>query len=83
MFFVGAVLNAVLFIFNMLPIPMLDGWNVFNFFLPGLNRLSDEVKNGFTFIVIILFFMTPLIDWFFKIGQIMTLGLIGLFGSML
>ena len=79
MFFIGAVLNIFLFIFNMLPIPMLDGWTVFNYIFPVLNKVSGEVKNGLTFIIFILLFMTPLIDWFFGMGSIISISVIKLF----
>ena len=83
MFFVGAALNAFLFIFNMLPIPMLDGWNVFRFLFPKLNRVSDEIKNALTFIIIILFFMTPLINHFFIISQTLSRIVINFFDILI
>ncbi len=69
MFLIGATLNAFLFIFNMLPIPMLDGWNVFRFIFPRLEQVNSEIRNALTFIIIVLFLMTPLINYFFGFSQ--------------
>ncbi len=83
MFLVGAVLNAVLFLFNMLPIPILDGWIVFNYFIPILRKVNDEVKNAVTFLIFILFFMTPLFGWFFAAGNLLRLYVVGMFETIL
>ena len=66
---VGAILNIVLFLFNMLPVPMLDGWTVFVYLIPRLNKVSEEVKNGLVFVIFILFFTTDLFHWFYRIGR--------------
>jgi Zn-dependent protease len=40
--FYGAVINATLFLFNMIPIPPLDGFNVFSKFFPKLSFLNSS-----------------------------------------
>ncbi len=79
----GAVLNIFLFIFNMLPIPMLDGWTVFAYLFPKLERVSNDVKNGVTAFLFLLFFMTPLLGIFYGIGEIAARIVTGLFMSLL
>ena len=76
-FFFGAILNIVLFIFNMLPVPMLDGADVFYFLFPKINDLNQEVRNGiqaFLFIVVFLSF-----DTLYRIGAYFARLLIMLF----
>ena len=52
----GAMLNLVLFVFNLLPIPGLDGFNVLIEFFPGLFRRDSEVVRGAYFLMIVLLF---------------------------
>lgn len=52
----AASLNIVLFIFNMLPIPPLDGWSVLRYFVPKVDEVNQEVRNGIMFIMIMLVF---------------------------
>lgn len=56
MFFMGASLNIFLFILNMLPLPMLDGSTIFSSFIPKMDNMNQEVKNGMTFMLIMLIF---------------------------
>jgi Zn-dependent protease len=72
-FFTGAYLNLVLFLFNMLPFPILDGWDVFTYIFPPLRKLdsSRELVKGFylfAFLIIILF-----INIILSISQIITI----------
>ncbi len=63
MFQIGAILNGALFIFNMLPIPSLDGWIVFSYILPGMKK-TVPVTARFSmiiFFVLLLFFNVFLI----------------------
>lgn len=52
----GAVLNFVLFIFNMAPVPPLDGHGVLCAFFPNLKRVSSEFINGATLFIFIALF---------------------------
>lgn len=57
-FGIGAILNLVLFVFNMLPIPSFDGWHVFCHFFPKLEHAvaSSEFNKGATLVVMIVLF---------------------------
>ncbi len=66
----GAALNIVLFIFNMLPIPILDGFNVFSFVFPGIHKVNPELKNGITAVLFIVVFIYFDIIW--KLGFFIT-----------
>ena len=67
----GGVLNSVLFIFNMLPFPSLDGYGVLTSFFPEFrNRSSSEFVNGATFLVFMLIFMFS--QYLFVAGRYLT-----------
>ncbi len=66
----GAMLNVVLMIFNLLPIPGLDGWVVVETCFPGVVRTGSEVVRGAFFILIVLLLFG--FPWLFKIGSVMT-----------
>jgi Zn-dependent protease len=40
--FLGVVLNLVLFLFNLVPIPPLDGWRIATDFIPAYRRLWER-----------------------------------------
>ncbi len=77
----GAALNIVLFIFNMLPIPILDGFNVFSFIFPGIHNVNAELKNGITVVLFILVFMYFEIIW--TLGFFITNNTIHIIGAVL
>ncbi|HOK03942.1 MAG TPA: site-2 protease family protein [Victivallales bacterium] len=54
----GATLNFVLFVFNMLPIPPLDGFTVASHFFPSLANRNSELKNAAMFIIFIFVFLS-------------------------
>ncbi|MFZ2654070.1 MAG: site-2 protease family protein [Victivallales bacterium] len=45
LFTLGAVMNVVLFCLNMLPIPILDGYEVLAYYFPGMHRVDQKIKN--------------------------------------
>jgi len=55
----GAIANAVLFIFNLFPIPMLDGWDVFALFIPQMKQMNPAQARNVSWIFIMLIFLTP------------------------
>ncbi|MEM4247821.1 MAG: site-2 protease family protein [Candidatus Nanoarchaeia archaeon] len=57
-FFIGASLNAILFIFNMMPIPILDGFTIFSHLFPSLSKINQEVRNGMIFLIFMLVFFS-------------------------
>lgn len=58
--YIGCIANAVLFILNLLPVPMLDGWAVFSMLIPGMSRLHPARAQQLSWLFIALIFMTPL-----------------------
>ena len=54
--YLGASINLSLFIFNLLPIPPLDGFHVFSEFFPALKPLKDS---PFGFFALMIIFISP------------------------
>jgi Zn-dependent protease len=54
--YLAASINLSLFIFNLLPIPPLDGFHVFSEIFPALKPLKDS---PFGFFALMIIFMTP------------------------
>ncbi len=55
----GVVVNYLLLLFNMLPVPFLDGWQLYTWFVPGLDRMAPEKRNAVSLVVILVIFLTP------------------------
>ena len=56
----GAIINMVLFLFNMLPIPILDGWAVYKNVFPKISKTRferSEFMKGTVVIAFIMIFM--------------------------
>jgi len=77
----GAMLNMVLFIFNLLPIPGLDGFNVLIEFFPRLFRRDSEVVKGAFILMVILLFTCS--DWIFGTAINVTLAALGILHGVL
>ena len=56
----GCVANGVLFVFNMLPVPMFDGWSVFSLFFPAMSQVGPQKAQNISLIVLAVVFITPL-----------------------
>ena len=56
MIFYGSVLNQVLFVLNMLPVPGFDGFNVFKHFFPNFLNFRSEAATIVTVVLILLLF---------------------------
>ena len=56
MIFYGAVLNIVLFVLNMIPVPGFDGYTVFSHFFPRFLRFNSEAATVVTVILILILF---------------------------
>ena len=59
-FVVASAANGVLFLFNMLPVPMFDGWTVFSLFFPTMQRVGAQQAQHFGMVFLVLVFLTPL-----------------------
>lgn len=55
---VGIQANLFLFLFNMIPVPMLDGYDVAAMFVPALTRWRERAGGAATLVVILLI-MSP------------------------
>lgn len=50
------MMNCILFILNLLPVPGLDGWTVLGAFFPKIHRTDSELINGASLVLLILIF---------------------------
>jgi Zn-dependent protease len=64
----AALANGTLFVFNLLPIPMLDGWSVFGMFFPRLMEISAANLQTITWIALVALIATPLGDFVWSWG---------------
>ena len=64
----GCVANGVLFVFNMLPVPMFDGWSVFSLFFPRMQWISAQQANLISAGVLIAVFITPVGQLIWSLG---------------
>ncbi|MEE2681471.1 MAG: site-2 protease family protein [Planctomycetota bacterium] len=81
-FYLGGMLNLVLFGLNLLPVPPLDGSQI----LMGLSYRcyvwfqNPAVRQYSFFVVLALFFISPLGSWAFRAAHMTCNGFLGLFG---
>ncbi|HBM14940.1 MAG TPA: hypothetical protein DD381_01100 [Lentisphaeria bacterium] len=64
---IGAVLNIVLFVLNLIPVPPLDGWIVSLCLFPGIARINQELRNGVILGIFVLVFFS--FGYLFTYGQ--------------
>jgi len=62
----GVVINLILFVFNLIPIPPLDGSRVVSAFLSYKNAYRYLKLETVGFIIIILLLVNGMLDWFLK-----------------
>ncbi len=70
LFYLGSILNFVLFVFNMLPAPGFDGWHILSSFFPKL-KTSDSQATYFVSLIILILAMNY-IEYIFLLGKIVT-----------
>ena len=58
-FLTAAIANGVLFLFNLLPVPMFDGWAVFSLLFPAMQKLAAQMAQWISMGFLILIFATP------------------------
>jgi len=73
-FRLASLANGVLFLFNMLPVPMFDGWTVFALFFPRLNRLGAQSAQATSWIFLLVVFMTPIGQLIWHWGEALAVG---------
>ena len=66
----GAVMNLVLFVFNLLPVPGLDGFSIVAEVFPELLRSESETVKGAFFVLVVLLFV--FIDKLFELARVAT-----------
>jgi Zn-dependent protease len=76
-FSLAAILNATLFIFNMLPVPMLDGWQVVALAAPGLKYLNPMTAQNVSLIALVVLWTTPVGGFIWRWGDQVAAWLIG------
>lgn len=77
MIFHGCLLNLVLFVLNMLPVPGFDGFNAVRHFFPRFLQLKSEAGTIVTVVLIVLLFSSISYLFFFaRFVAIRALGLI-------
>ena len=65
----GAQANGVLFVLNLLPAPMLDGWSVLSAWFPAMEDWRRRQGLWVSWIVLFLLFATPLSEGIWIIGR--------------
>lgn len=55
----ASVANGVLFLFNLLPVPMFDGWTVFSLFVPAMRRVEPQQAQTIGWVFLLVVFVTP------------------------
>jgi Zn-dependent protease len=75
-FELACVANGVLFIFNMLPVPMFDGWSVLAVAVPRLETISDQQAQTITIVFLMLLFALGLFSLVWVVGEMVAGGVI-------
>lgn len=75
--------NATLFVLNMLPIPMFDGWSVAESHFPAMEGLRVRLGPQLNWILLILMFLTPLFSFVWLGGERIAVQAIRLWAAIL
>ena len=81
MVFYGCVLNQVLFILNMIPVPGFDGYNVVKHFFPRFLQLKSEAATIVSVVLIVVLFSC--IKYLFLFAQFIGLNALALISEIL
>lgn len=74
--------NATLFLFNMLPLPMLDGWAVLAGFFPSMDGLRARLGAQVNLIFLLVMFLTPAFSLVWRGGHAVAVTLISLWARL-
>ena len=69
---VAAAVNGVLCLFNLLPIPMFDGWAIASLWIPTLQRISASQSQSFSWIALLILWWTPIGDVIWVAGTVLS-----------
>ena len=72
----GVRANSLLTVFNLLPLPMLDGWRVGELVAPPLRRLTAQQRNLYGFIAFMAIMFSPLRHVFYHVVSVLGDGLL-------
>ncbi len=79
----GAVANSVLFVFNMLPVPMFDGWSVYALAVPAMDRIPPAQAASWSWFLLAVMMFSRLFSWVWQAGEWLAVLLIGSVTAML
>jgi Zn-dependent protease len=74
--------NAVLFLLNMLPVPMLDGWSVFSMFIPRMQEVGAQQAQSISLFALVVIFATPAGDLLWEGGRYMLEGFLSVWAGV-
>lgn len=75
-FRLAAMANGVLFVFNLLPIPMFDGWTVLAAFVPPLRGVDPLRVQSYSWLLLLAVWVTPVGDVIWQAGRFVSTGAI-------
>lgn len=67
---IGIRVNVFLALFNMLPIPILDGWEVFSLIFPALKRIPTQQARQYGFIALLVILFSGLHYFLWDVGDL-------------
>ncbi|HPR82908.1 MAG TPA: site-2 protease family protein [Pontiellaceae bacterium] len=79
---IGGAVNGMLFVFNILPVPVLDGFAVVSAFHPGLEQFAQKHATAIFLIFILLLWNTPLGTIIFAAGYALEYAFIAFWHSL-
>ena len=72
----ACVANGVLCLFNLLPIPMFDGWSILRLWVPALDRLPPQHAQSVSWAGLMLLWWSPLGDVVWGVGAAMAMAIL-------
>ncbi|HMP77454.1 MAG TPA: site-2 protease family protein [Kiritimatiellia bacterium] len=71
-FRLAAMANAVLCVFNLLPIPMFDGWTVLSAFVPPMQRVDPVRVQSWSWLLLLAVWTTPVGAFIWRAGAVIS-----------
>jgi len=79
----AAQANATLFVLNMLPIPMFDGWAVAESHIPAMEGFRLRIGPQLNWIILLVMFLTPLFSFVWLGGDLIAVHALRLWATVL